>query len=221
MEKIKGTNTSVHVGCFTDDFKNSSWRDAQQIQKYSLLGVAAAVMSDRISCFFDLRRPSLTVNTACSSSLVPLALSCKSLWSRESNIVCKLLRFCSHAKAKVLTVSGNCCRLEHNTLTRSKYCVLEHEHDFTESRCYSFDKRANGFGRGEGFVALILKRLSSALQDGDVIPRLIRSTGINQDGGISGITEPSKKAQADLIIETYRKAGLDNSLTGYFKATNP
>ncbi|KUJ24392.1 uncharacterized protein LY89DRAFT_663132 [Mollisia scopiformis] len=49
-------------------------------------------------------------------------------------------------------------------------------------------------------------------------PIIIRSTGINQDGSLSGITEPSKKAQSNLIIETYKRAGLDNTLTGYFEA---
>jgi acyl transferase domain-containing protein len=87
IENIKGSNTSVHVGSFTDDYKMGSWRDAQQIPKYSILGVAAAVLSGRISCFFDLRGPSVTINTACSSSLVALAMSCNSLWAGESDIV--------------------------------------------------------------------------------------------------------------------------------------
>jgi acyl transferase domain-containing protein len=87
-----------------------------------------------------------------------------------------------------------------------------------DSRCHSFDQRANGYGRGEGFGVLILKRLSSAVQDGDFIRALIRSTGINQDGGTSGITEPSCKAQSDLITKTYQRAALDQKLTGFFEA---
>lgn len=31
----------------------------------------------------------------------------------------------------------------------------------------SFDHRANGFSRGEGFAAIVLKRLPDALRDGD------------------------------------------------------
>ncbi len=32
---------------------------------------------------------------------------------------------------------------------------------------YSFDGRANGYGRSEGIGAIVLKRLSDALRDGD------------------------------------------------------
>lgn len=88
-----------------------------------------------------------------------------------------------------------------------------------DGRCYSFDDRANGYGRGEGFAAVILKRLSKALQDGDTIRALIRSTGINQDGQtVGGITQPNKKSQVELIRKTYHKAGLDMISTRYFEA---
>ena len=85
--------------------------------------------------------------------------------------------------------------------------------------CYSFDQRANGYARGEGFGVLILKRLSHALRDRDTIRALIRSTGLNQDGWTSGgVTQPSKRAQAELIVDTYSRAGLDRNLIGFIEA---
>jgi acyl transferase domain-containing protein len=88
-----------------------------------------------------------------------------------------------------------------------------------DARCYSFDHRANGYSRGEGFGVIVLKLLSKAIQDGDTIRALIRSTGVNQDGHTSsGITQPSKDSQAQLISDTYQKAGLDKQLTRYFEA---
>jgi hypothetical protein len=36
-----------------------------------------------------------------------------------------------------------------------------------DSTSYSFDKRANGYGRGEGIAAVVLKRMSDAIRDGD------------------------------------------------------
>ncbi|KAJ5682101.1 uncharacterized protein N7477_002041 [Penicillium maclennaniae] len=68
---------------------------------------------------------------------------------------------------------------------------------------------ADGYARGEGIAAVILKPLSAALADGDQIECLIRETGINQDGRTKGITMPSPSAQADLIRATYSRAGLD------------
>lgn len=37
----------------------------------------------------------------------------------------------------------------------------------SESTSFSFDDRANGYGRGEGIGAVVLKRMSDAIRDGD------------------------------------------------------
>jgi acyl transferase domain-containing protein len=85
-------------------------------------------------------------------------------------------------------------------------------------RSYSFDHRGDGYGRGEGIGAIILKRLSDAVRDGDSIRAVIRASGSNQDGHTPGITQPSSTAQQTLIRETYSKAGLDMSRARYFEA---
>lgn len=85
-------------------------------------------------------------------------------------------------------------------------------------RCYSFDERANGYSRGEGLGVVLIKRLSDAIKDGNAIRAVIRATGSNQDGHTSGVTQPSKDAQARLIRETYSKANLDYSSTRFFEA---
>ena len=85
-------------------------------------------------------------------------------------------------------------------------------------KCYSFDERANGYSRGEGFGVILVKLLSEAIRDGDTIRAVIRSTGSNQDGRTPGITQPSSEAQAALIRQTYGKAGLDMKATRFFEA---
>ncbi|KAK1908812.1 hypothetical protein P3342_009663 [Pyrenophora teres f. teres] len=72
-----------------------------------------------------------------------------------------------------------------------------------------WDKDANGYARGEGVTAVVLKTLSQALADNDRIEAVIRETGVNQDGATPGITMPSASAQRALIHSVYRKAGLD------------
>lgn len=74
-----------------------------------------------------------------------------------------------------------------------------------------WDANANGYARGEGIAAVIMKRLSDAIRDGDHIECVIRETGCNQDGHTPGITMPSQEAQTKLIHDTYRRAGLDLS----------
>lgn len=76
-------------------------------------------------------------------------------------------------------------------------------------RSRMWDANADGYARGEGIAAVVLKTLSAAIADGDTIECLIRETGVNQDGRTTGITMPSSTAQASLIRQTYARAGLD------------
>ena len=87
-----------------------------------------------------------------------------------------------------------------------------------DGRSYSFDHRGDGYGRGEGFGVLILKRISDAIRDHDTIRGVIRNTGCNQDGYTPGITQPNSISQETLIRETYSRAGLSMEPTRYFEA---
>ncbi len=78
-------------------------------------------------------------------------------------------------------------------------------------RSRMWDASADGYARGEGIAAVILKTLSQAIADGDMIECIIRETGVNQDGHSAGLTVPSNTAQTSLIRDTYAKAGLDIS----------
>lgn len=87
-----------------------------------------------------------------------------------------------------------------------------------DGKSYSFDHRANGYSRGEGFGTIVLKRVSDAIRDGNVIRAIIRNSSSNQDGKSPGITQPTKAAQAKLVRTVYDKASLDPSLTRFFEA---
>lgn len=49
-------------------------------------GQSRAMMSNRVSYFFDLKGPSVTVDTACSGSLVALHLACQSLRTEDASM---------------------------------------------------------------------------------------------------------------------------------------
>lgn len=85
-------------------------------------------------------------------------------------------------------------------------------------KSYSFDSRAEGYGRGEGVATLIIKRLSDALRDGDPVRAVIKATALNQDGKTPTITSPSQEAQENLIRQAYEKCGLDPKDTVYVEA---
>lgn len=87
-----------------------------------------------------------------------------------------------------------------------------------DGKCYVFDSRGAGYGRGEGVVSFILKRLDDAVHDGDKIHALIKNSGLNQDGKTAGISLPNSVAQANLMRQVYRGAGLNPRDTAYVEA---
>lgn len=93
-------------------------------------GTSRASFANRISWYFDLQGPSLNIDTACSSSVVALDLACQSLRSGEASAALVL------ASNALLTAEGSMALANMGFLS-------------PDSRCYSFDHRANGFARGE------------------------------------------------------------------------
>jgi acyl transferase domain-containing protein len=86
------------------------------------------------------------------------------------------------------------------------------------STCHTFDAAADGYGRGEGIGAIYLKRLSSAVRDGDPIRGVIRATATNANGRTSGVSHPSVAGQEAVIRAAYNFAGItDFGETSYFE----
>ncbi|KAI1778653.1 putative polyketide synthase [Hypoxylon cercidicola] len=199
IESISGSSTSVYTGCFGSDYMLQLYRDAEQLPSYGAIGIGLSMLANRISWFFNLRGPSITMDSACSSSLMALDIACQALRARSCNMS---------------IVAG--CNL---TYAPEIFSILQNISFLSpDSKCYSFDHRANGYARGEGIAVVVLKRLSDAIDNGDTIRAIIRSTGCNEDGRTPGITQPSIQAQEQLIRETYKRSGLSLAHTRYVEA---
>ncbi|KAL6716651.1 hypothetical protein ACLMJK_006219 [Lecanora helva] len=190
LEALRGSDTAVYVGTMGVDYNDTLLRDLNTLPTYFATGTNRAIISNRVSYFFDWHGPSMTIDTACSSSLIAVHQGVQALRSGESRVAlaCGTQAilgpevFISESKLKMLSPTG---------------------------RSRMWDADADGYARGEGVAAVVLKRLSDAIADGDHIECLIRETGANQDGATTGITVPSSEAQKALIRQTYAKAGLD------------
>ncbi|KAK5635904.1 hypothetical protein RRF57_011619 [Xylaria bambusicola] len=190
LSQYSGKSVGVFTGCMTQDYEVLSSRDELTTSQYFATGNSRAMLSNRISYFFNFQGPSMTIDTACSSSLVALHQAVLSLREGDCSMAC---------------VAG-----ANMMLTPEQFIVESALHMLSPSgKCHMWDTRADGYARGEGFVVLLVKRLSRAIQDGDRIEAVIRATGSNADGRTAGITIPNSKAQAALIRNTYKKAGLD------------
>lgn len=199
LQRLAGTRTGVFMGNTTTDYRDMICRDLDNAPQYTFTGTCPASIANRISWLWDLRGPSFPINTACSSSMVALHIACQSLRTGESDIA--------------IVGASNC-------LLNPEMFIFLSNHGFLspDGKCKSFDASADGYGRGEGFGCIILKRTKDAVAAGDPIRAVIRGTGTNQDGRTKGLTMPSSEAQKALIEEVYFNAGLDFSATSYVEA---
>ena len=166
---------------------------------YSLIGRAGSILAARIAYHLDLHGPCLSIDTACSSSLVAIAEACNSLVLGDSDLA---------VAGGVSVLIGPSMHVD-----TSKVSMLS-----KDGRCFSFDRRANGFVPAEGAGVLVLKRLEDAERDGDPIRAVIRGWGVNQDGKTNGITAPNPHAQTALLRGIYERFAIDPRSIGLIEA---
>ena len=192
IEGLRGSDTGVYAGVMCGDYEALLLRDLDVAPTYLAVGTSRAVLSNRISYFFDWHGASVTMDTACSSSLVAVHMAVQALRAGDSHIA--------------IACGSNIILGPEMYIIESKVKMLS-----PDGIGRMWDKDANGYARGDGVAAICLKTLSSAIADGDHIECIIRETGLNQDGATPGLTMPSATAQNALIRDTYTKAGLDIS----------
>ena len=191
IERIAGSRTGVFVGISSHDHADvsSSPSRRQLLDTHSVTAAAAFSAANRVSRLLDVHGPSLAVDTACSSSLTALHLARQSLRNGDcemaivagANAILTPEAFISLCKARVLSPDG---------------------------RCRAFGAHANGYVRGEGAGAIILKPLDRALADGDPIHAVLRATAANQDGRTPALGIPSAESQEAMFRDALREADL-------------
>ncbi len=86
-----------------------------------------------------------------------------------------------------------------------------------DGRCKTFDRSANGYVKGEGVGAVLLKPVSRAVSDGDHIYAVIRGTAVNHGGKANSLTSPNSDAQAALLTAVYEGAGIHPDTVTYLE----
>lgn len=171
----------------------------------SLLGkrmgipVSYASIANRVSYFLNLHGPSMTLDTMCSSSLTAIHLACLDLKQGRTSI----------ALAGGVNV----------TIHPNKYHILSAgQFISSDGHCQSFGIGGDGYIPGEGVGVAVLKRLSDAERDGNHIYGLIRGSALNHGGKTTGYSVPNPKAQAAVIGQAFREAGVDARQVSYIEA---
>ncbi|KAJ7385705.1 hypothetical protein OS493_013734 [Desmophyllum pertusum] len=162
--------------------------------------MTASILANRVSFCLNLTGPSIAVDTACSSSLTALKLACDNLHNEDCEIaiVCAPNIVLNHAMQMVSSMAG----------------LLA-----PDGRCKSFDASGDGYGRGEGFAAVILKLSNAAQSDKDDVYCDIIACGMNNDGqNAVPMTAPSAKMQAGLSKMVLEQSGVAPEDVDYFEA---
>ncbi len=198
--RLRGSRTGVFVGISGVDYGMRALDDLASIGPHFMTGNTLSIAANRLSYFFDLHGPSLSVDTACSSALVALHQACNSLRLGESeavlvggvNLLLHPYPFVGFSQARMLSPKG---------------------------RCRAFDADGDGYVRAEGGAVLLIKPLEKALNDGDRVHAVILATGANADGRRkTGLTIPSSEAQAELMADVLARSGRSPNDIVYIEA---
>ena len=212
---MRGSDTGVFVGAFLNDYSDIMSLDPSVDRAHQATGVGIAMLANRISYWFNLHGPSMTIDTACSASAAAVNLAFESLQSGTSKMALASGANLILAPGSMLSLSA----MKFVSIISSRSSTdLSIRFLSPDGKSYMFDSRANGYARGEGIGTILMKPLEDALRDNDPIHAIIRNIGVNQDGKTPGITLPSQEAQLDLMKRTYRRVGLDPVNTNVLEA---
>jgi len=190
--------TGLFVGVATHDYYELLREAGVPVEAYTTTGMFHAILANRVSYLLNLKGPSFPIDTACSSSLVAVRSAVEAIWSGSCemaiaggvNLLIAPMIYISFARAGMLSPTG---------------------------RCRTFDEAADGYVRGEGAGAVLLKPLSAAQRDGDHVHAIIRGSAVNHGGRVNTLTTPNPNAQSDLIVQAFRESDVDPGTVGYME----
>ncbi|CAK5278577.1 unnamed protein product [Mycena citricolor] len=138
----------------------------------------------------NLQGPNVTLHTACSSGMVAMSLAVDNLRSKT----------CDVALAGGVSVA----------FPQAGYLTAPTRLFSPSGHCRPFDSRSDGTLPGDAVCALVLKRMSDAVRDGDDIYAVVKGMAVGSDGkpGKAGPTVPSPRGQAQSVKGAWMDAGV-------------
>jgi FkbH-like protein len=194
---LSSVKTGLFVGVASNDYRELLIK-ASDTSAYVATGNAYSALANRVSCFLGINGPSEPIDTDCSSSLMALHNAVKAIHNGDCEMA-----LVGGVNA-ILTPSLHLIFSQAGMLSRDGQNKI-------------FDKSADGYVRGEGVGAILLKPLSKAVADGDVIHGVIKGTAVNYGGHVNSLAVPNPNAQAELIISACERAKISIDTIGYIE----
>ncbi|EJD75257.1 hypothetical protein LOAG_17563 [Loa loa] len=178
--------TSLKDAGFFIGFMSNEYPDiVKSRDAVSMLGSSASIVSGRLNYLFGSTGPSITLDTACSSSLVALQAAIHALHNGS----------CTTA----IVAGVNLIMTEQSIGQRANGNLLA-----DDGLCRSFDALANGYGRADGCVVLLLGITDKAVERNDYAVSIV-STCIGHNGQSISLAAPNGYAQEKLLRDCLSK----------------
>ena len=203
--KIYDGSIGVFAGAGGNDYKRCVDSEQKNITAgldsfQTMLGNDSDYLATRVSYKLNLTGPSFTLQTACSTSLVAVHTACQYLLTYQCDVA---------------LAGGVSIRLPQGVGYQYRDGMIWSP----DGHCRAFDAKGQGMFLGHGAAAVVLKRLSEALADGDHIYAVIKGSAINNDGSLKvGFTAPSVEGQAAVISIAQSVAGVSPESISYVEA---
>lgn len=196
-EDLRDLDCGVFVASLPGDYRGVVARHPDVVHgTHSFLGNAPSTLSGRVSYFYDIHGPSVTLDSACSSSLT--ALHQAVLGIRAGHGRCAIVGAVSVFSTPEVLRFARRSRMSSPT-----------------GASLPFTDAADGFVPAEGTATVVLMRYDEARARGLRVYGGIVATGSGHNGTTNGLMAPSSAAQSRLIGATYGRAGVDPARIAY------
>ncbi|KAL1484915.1 hypothetical protein MTO96_032291 [Rhipicephalus appendiculatus] len=186
-DTLRGRNIGVFVGVSSCDTRDMLAVNADETGGYGLLGCCLSMCANRISYGLDFHGPSVAMDTACSSTMTALNEAVQALRS---------------GRCEAAIVGGSNVTLAPAvSLHFQRLGMLA-----PDGKCKAFDADGDGFVRSETVGALFLQRASDARR---LYAKVINVKSSADGHKAEGLTYPSGKVQADLLLDIYAESNVD------------
>ena len=187
-QDVAGPRTGLFVSSLSEDFHKQLLERGAPVNGYSWLGNEPAMFPAKLARWLDVQGPCRFINAECASSLVALHEASRLIRGGEiDQAVVGATNLFFHSYGFAVR--------EDSLLTR-------------EPAPRMFSRESQGQVRGEAVVAVLLKSLDRALEDGDSIYGIIAGSAVNSSGRTLSIVAPNVERQAEVIRAAWEDAGV-------------
>ncbi|KAG5295184.1 polyketide synthase [Histoplasma ohiense] len=92
LKSLASEQVGIFMGASLSDYNLNNYKDSENISRYTATACALSLQSNRISCHFNFKGPSMSIDTACSSSLTAIHVACQSI--RSGGSTCAIVGGC-------------------------------------------------------------------------------------------------------------------------------